>query len=85
MTDKPAVLIVPRHLGALTAVLQGDYTVYCLWEGPPVEASNTIAALVTVGEVPLEAQLLDSLPALGLIACFTVGYEGIDVDDAQIQ
>ena len=31
-----------------------------LWEGPPVEASSVIRALVTIGEVPLEAKLLDS-------------------------
>ena len=83
MSDKPAVLLVNRHLGALAGVLEGAYTVYRLWEGPPVEASSVIRALVTIGEVPLEAKLLDSLPALGLIACFTVGHEGIDVADAR--
>jgi len=83
MTDKPAVLIVNRHLGALAGVLESTYTVYRLWEGPPVEASGVIRALVTVGEFPLEPQLIDSLPSLGLIACFTVGYEGVDVADAR--
>lgn len=83
MSDKPAVLLVNRPLGALAGVLEGSYTVYRLWEGPPVEASNVIRALVTLGEVPLEPKLLDSLPALGLIACFTVGHEGVDVADAR--
>jgi lactate dehydrogenase-like 2-hydroxyacid dehydrogenase len=83
MTDKPAVLIVHRHLDALTAVLDSAYTVYRLWEGPPVEASHAIRALVMAGELPLEAHLLDSLPALGLIAVFNVGYDGVDIADAR--
>jgi lactate dehydrogenase-like 2-hydroxyacid dehydrogenase len=83
MSDRPAVLIVNRHLGGLAPVLEETYTVYRLWEGPPVEASTVIRALVMAGEVPLEAQLLDSLPALGMIACFTAGYEGVDLADAR--
>jgi len=83
MSEKPGVLIVNRSFGALTPVLERAYAVYRLWEGPPVEASATIRALVTAGEIPLDPQLLDSLPALGMIACLTAGYEGIDLADAR--
>jgi lactate dehydrogenase-like 2-hydroxyacid dehydrogenase len=79
MTEKPAVLIMQRHLAPLTAFLENAYTVYRFWEGPPVEAGHAIRALVVAGEYPLDKHLIESLPDLGLIACFTVGYDGIDV------
>lgn len=79
MTQRPAVLIVQPHLGALTGFLQSLYDVYRLWEGPPLEAEPDIRALIVAGELPLDMALLDRLPNLSLIACFTSGYEAIDV------
>lgn len=80
MTDRPALLIMQRHLAPLTAFLEGTYTVYRFWEGPPVEAQADIRALVVAGEFPLDKALIEALPNLALIACFTSGYDGIDVD-----
>ena len=80
MTDRPAVLIMQRHLAPLTGFLESAYTVYRFWEGPPVEACNAVEAMVVAGEFPLDKHLIESLPRLGLIACFTSGYDGIDVD-----
>ena len=80
MTDRPAILIMQRHLAPLTAFLEGAYTVYRFWEGPPVEARDDIRAMVVAGEFELDKHLVESLPRLELIACFTAGYDGIDVD-----
>lgn len=80
MTDRPALLIMQRHLAPLTPFLEGAYTVYRFWEGPPVEAQADIRALVVAGEFPLDKHLIESLPNLQLIACFTSGYDGIDVE-----
>ena len=80
MTQRPALLIMQRHLAPLTAFLEGQYDVYRFWEGPPVEAAHDIRALVVAGEFPLDTHLVESLPNLQLIACFTSGYDGIDVD-----
>lgn len=80
MTQRPAVLIMQRHLAPLTAFLEGSYDVYRFWEGPPLEAEHDIQALVVAGEFPLDRRLVESLPNLKLIACFTAGYDGIDVD-----
>jgi lactate dehydrogenase-like 2-hydroxyacid dehydrogenase len=80
MTDRPALLIMQRHLAPLTAFLESEYTVYRFWEGPPLEAQAEIRALVVAGEFPLDKGLIESLPKLQLIACFTAGYDGIDVD-----
>ena len=79
MTDKPAILIVQPHLAAIGAMLEADFAVWRLWEHPPIEASHTIGALVVAGEFPVDRKLAEALPKLGLIACFTAGYEGIDL------
>lgn len=83
MSEKPAVLIMQRHLAPLTAFLESAYVVHRFWEGPPVEAASAIRAMVVAGEFPLDKHLIESLPNLGLIACFTSGYDGIDVDWAR--
>lgn len=79
MTQRPALLIMQRHLAPLTAFLESQYDVYRFWEGPPVEAAHDIGALVVAGEFPLDKNLVEGLPNLKLIACFTSGYDRIDV------
>ena len=79
MSQRPALLIMQRHLAPLTAFLESQYDVYRFWEGPPVEAAHDIRALVVAGEFPLDKPLIESLPNLQLIACFTSGYDRIDV------
>jgi lactate dehydrogenase-like 2-hydroxyacid dehydrogenase len=80
MTQRPAVLIMQRHLAPLTGFLESTYDVYRFWEHPPMEAERDIQALVVAGEFPLDTGLIERLPSLKLIACFTSGYDGIDVD-----
>lgn len=80
MTQRPAVLIMQRHLAPLTAFLEGAYDVYRFWEGPPVEAAQDIRALVVAGEFELDKGLIEGLPNLIHVACFTSGYDRIDVD-----
>src|SRR5271154_207202 len=77
--SKPALLIVQPHLGVLSLFLEPDFTVWRLWEGPPLEAVSVIRALVVAGEFPVDKAFAESLPNLGLIACFTAGYDGVDV------
>jgi lactate dehydrogenase-like 2-hydroxyacid dehydrogenase len=79
MSDKPAVLIVPPHLNVLTRFLEPDYTVWRFSEHPPIEATQTIRAVLTAGEHSLDVSIAEHLPNLGLIACFTAGYEGVDL------
>jgi len=79
MTMKPALLIVQPHLGFLAPILEPDYVVWRFWEGPPIEAVSTIGAMVVAGEFPVDKHLAESLPKLGLIACFTSGFDGVDL------
>ncbi|MFC0632381.1 2-hydroxyacid dehydrogenase [Brevundimonas balnearis] len=80
MTQRPAVLVVQPHLAPLSGFLETLYDVYRLWEGPPLEAEPDIRALIVAGEHPLDKGLVERLPNLSLVACFTSGHEGIDVD-----
>ena len=70
MTQRPAVLIMQRHLAPLSGFLESAYDVYRFWEGPPVEAAHDIRVMVVAGEYPLDKALIEKLPNLGLIACF---------------
>lgn len=79
MTERPAVLIMQRHLAPLTPVLESRYVVYRFWEGPPSDAAHAIRAMVVAGEFALDKHLIESLPELGLIACIGAGYDGIDL------
>jgi lactate dehydrogenase-like 2-hydroxyacid dehydrogenase len=75
MTQRPAVLIMQRHLAPLSGFLESAYDVYRFWEGPPIEAAHDIRAMVVAGEAPLDKALIERLPNLDLVACFTSGYE----------
>ena len=80
MPHRPHILIVPSLLGRMSPFLESAYNVHRLWEHPPVEAQDLIQAVVVAGEDPLDKALIERLPNLRLIACFTSGYDGIDVD-----
>lgn len=80
MTQRPHVLILSPALGLLTPVLEGAFTVHRLWEHPPVEAQVLIRAVVALGEEPLDTAVLQRLVNLNHVACFTSGYDGIDLD-----
>jgi lactate dehydrogenase-like 2-hydroxyacid dehydrogenase len=77
--SKPALLVLQPHLGMLSPFLEPEFTVWRFWEGPPIEAVGVIEALVVAGEFEVDKRLAESLPKLGLIACFTAGYDGVDL------
>jgi lactate dehydrogenase-like 2-hydroxyacid dehydrogenase len=81
----PELLLSHQMLAPMEAVLtSGGYRVHRLWEhedrlaflsGP----GRTIRAIVHAGEFKLSPDLLAEMPRLGLIACVSVGYDGVDV------
>ncbi|WP_298400053.1 2-hydroxyacid dehydrogenase [Sphingobium sp.] len=84
MSDaRPIIMIAQPHLAPLLAVLAGDYDVMPLWEEAGRARIADTQALVTAGEFRLDPALLAAMPRLGLIACFTVGYDGVDLDWAR--
>lgn len=80
MTTLPALLIASRALAPIAPFLEPSNRVFRLWEGPPVEATDDITAVVVAGEDALDMAVLEQLPHLKHIACFTSGYDGLDLD-----
>ena len=79
VSPKPVVLVMQPHLEAVAALLEADYTVLRAWADPPAEIEADVQAVVVAGEFPLDQPRIAALPALKLLACFTSGYDGIDV------
>jgi lactate dehydrogenase-like 2-hydroxyacid dehydrogenase len=79
MSDKPAILVLHPHLNLVARFFEVDCTVWRMSEHPPLEATQTIRAILVDGAFPVDLGLVERLPNLGLIACFTAGYEGVDL------
>lgn len=79
MTDRPTVLLAQPNLTFMEATLSRDYEVVRLWESAEPDRIADARAMVVMGEVSVSEDLINRLPNLGLIACFTVGYDGIDI------
>ena len=77
--DRPLLLIGQPLLSPLLPILEARYEVAPLWEKQGATRMAEARALIWAGEFPLSAALLDAMPRLGLIACFTVGYDGVDL------
>jgi hydroxypyruvate reductase len=73
---KPALLVHPS-LGFFESRL-ADYDVVH-W---PTDRKD-IRAAITIGSVGLSNAMIDALPELGVIVCFGVGVDGIDLDYAK--
>ncbi len=80
MPHRPHILIMPPMLAPLSGFLESAYNVHRLWEHPPLEAQTLIQAAVVAGEDALDIAVLERLPNLKLIACFTSGYDGVDLN-----
>lgn len=81
MTDaaKPLVLISHEMLAPMQSALEREgYGVAKRWELDPAQAP-AVRAIVHAGEIELSPDFLSSLPALGLIATVSAGYDGVDV------
>lgn len=85
---KPLVVLSDIILARTAERLEPLYRVEKLWEwddkaafiaGPGQEAR----AIVHAGEVRLDPDFIDALPALDLIACVSVGYDGVNVPRAR--
>lgn len=84
-TTKPPVLVVWPNRPKAMAELEAAYSLAHLWQATDPEAlidnaGAEIRAIVTTGERGASAALIDRLPRLEIVACFGVGYDGIDVE-----
>ena len=82
--EQPSVLVVwPIRPNAM-AQLEQEFRLVHLSSSPDPEAlieaeSGDIRGIVSTGERGVSAALIDRLPRLEIVACFGVGYDGIDV------
>lgn len=80
---RPLLLVAQPHLGPLLGLLSSHYDVMALWEESGRARLAEAEVLVTAGEFRLDPEMLERMAALRLIACFTVGYDGVDLDWAR--
>ncbi|MBJ7443005.1 MAG: 2-hydroxyacid dehydrogenase [Sphingobium sp.] len=76
---RPLSLVGQPLLAPIVPLLTQDYDVMTLWEQPDTAALAQVDAVIWAGEFALERALIDAMPRLSLIACFTVGYDGVDL------
>jgi len=81
--DRPIVLLGQPLLGPLLPLLLPLYEALPLWDESGAARRAEARALIWAGEFALSPALLNAMPRLGLIACFTVGYDGVDVERAR--
>ena len=75
----PTVMLSHSMLFRLEPMLAAEgWRVAKRWELTDEDRAE-VRAIVHAGEVRLEPEFLTSLPNLGLIACVSVGYDGVDV------
>jgi phosphoglycerate dehydrogenase-like enzyme len=79
MSNKPVVLLADAVLDRFSAVLDADYQVVRPWTPDPIDA-EAVRAIVTVSGRTPPGEVLARYPNLGLIACASTGYEGLDLD-----
>jgi lactate dehydrogenase-like 2-hydroxyacid dehydrogenase len=79
VNERPAVLVMQPHLEGVARTLEDRYRVLRAWTDLTPEAETVTEAVVVAGEFPLDKALLERLPKLRHVACFTTGYDGIDV------
>lgn len=85
---RPLVLLSDVILTRTEEYLAPHYEVLRLWEHADRAAfiagpGQGVEAIVHAGEVVLDPDFIDALPKLKLIACVSVGYDGVNVPRAR--
>ncbi|HEY0437480.1 MAG TPA: 2-hydroxyacid dehydrogenase [Phenylobacterium sp.] len=78
MSEPLTLIYVPFLVVLEPAFQKGGLSTARAWELRDEERPR-VRAIVHAGEVVLTPEFLETLPNLGLIACVSVGYDGIDV------
>lgn len=77
--QKPQILITTPTLAFLEGALAAKYDTVRLWDVSSSAKMSGIRVLTCLGHEALGTALLERVPDLELVACFTTGYDGIDV------
>ena len=80
MSARPPLLILSPALAPVVPFLEDGWAVGQAWVPAEAEAALGTSAVVVAGEDRLDPAVLERLPNLRHVACFTSGYDGIDLD-----
>ena len=85
---KPNILILMPLIERWHDELAEEFTIHFVrpvedWEPVLKTAGDRIRAVVTNGTTGIDAAAIDALPNLEIIASFSAGYEGVDLDAAR--
>ncbi|HEX4987036.1 MAG TPA: 2-hydroxyacid dehydrogenase [Burkholderiales bacterium] len=85
---KPDLLLICPLFPATMAALDEAYTVHRYYQAPDRDAfvaglAARITAAATAGHEGMSVALMGRLPKLGIVSCFGVGVDGIDVPAAK--
>lgn len=88
MNAKPDVLIVAPMFPATIETIDHEFSAHKLYQAQDRRAliasvADRVRGIATTGTVGAKAELIEALPKLEIIACFGVGYDGVDVDAAR--
>jgi len=83
--NKPHILLTGPLIEPTVQALEDAFTVLRLWEQPDQTRfvrgrGRDVRAAVSTAFIPMDSDLIASLPNLEIIANFGVGYDGVDVD-----
>lgn len=83
-SERRCVMVIHPHLELVAAQLEADYEVLRAWlpqtwAAPAHPDLEAVQVVVVAGDAPIATSDLERLPALKLIACFTAGYDRVDI------
>jgi lactate dehydrogenase-like 2-hydroxyacid dehydrogenase len=84
---KPDILLVAGMADELADLLEPHFTVHRVAGtgeavGLPVELRRQIRGLITAGGAGVTPELIEAYPALEIVSCYSVGYDGVDAKHA---
>ncbi len=80
MSARPPLLILSPALAPVAPFLEAGWDVRRSWLADEAEAAREASAVVVAGEDVLDMAMLERMPNLRHVACFTSGYDGLDVE-----
>lgn len=85
MRLRPPIMIAHSPLDMLLPALQDRYALFRLWKSDEVDQRflEEARVLVVAGGVGLDLSLIERMPRIGLIACASAGYDGVDLDEVR--
>jgi lactate dehydrogenase-like 2-hydroxyacid dehydrogenase len=85
--DRPDILMLAPMMPLIADGVAERFTLHRLWEAPDREAAlraigPRVRGLASGAHAPVDAAVLDRLPALEIVSSFGVGYDHVDAAEA---